>query len=98
MATRDLSRLEAVIGTILRAGVALSAVAMVVGLALTALGWPQAAAILNGGLLLLMMIPTARIVVSFIDALMRRDQLLAGATAVVIAVIAWQVWLKIFKF
>ena len=94
--TRDFGRLEAVIGAILRAGVVVSAVLMVVGLALTALAAPRAASVLNAGLVLLMLIPTARIVVSFVDAVLRRDALLAVATAIVIGVIAWQVWLKIF--
>ena len=96
MATQqDLGRLERVIGAILRGGVAISAVLMVTGLVLTAIGSTHAGLVLNAGLVLLMMIPTARIIVSFVDAALRRDALLAVATAIVIGVIAWQVWIKV---
>ena len=85
MATQqDLGRLERVIGAILRGGVAISAVLMVTGLVLTAIGSTHAGLVLNAGLVLLMMIPTARIVVSFVDAALRRDALLAVATAAVL--------------
>ncbi len=92
----ELNRLEYFIGAILRAGVFLSAVAMTAGLALTAAGLPIAPRVLNGGLILLMMIPTARILASLVDAVYRRDRLLAGATAIVTGVIAWQVIAKVF--
>lgn len=92
----EMNRIEAVIGTILRAGVALSAAAMIAGLAMTAAGMPSASRVLNGGLVLLMMIPTSRILASLADALYRRDRLLAIATAIVSGVITWQVIIKIF--
>lgn len=94
MGTRDLGRLESVIGSILRIGVLVSAVLMAAGLAMTALALPHAASVLNVGLVLLMLIPTARIVVSFVDAAVRRDVLLAVSTAIVIAVIAQQIWVN----
>ena len=93
---RDLQQLEAVIGRILRAGVALSAVAMVLGLSLSAAGIAYGAPVLNGGLILLMMIPSTRIIVSLIDAVYRRDTLLAGATAIVTLVIIEEVFRKLF--
>ena len=96
MTNNSLSRLEHVISAILRAGVALSAAAMVIGLALMAAGVPAGTTILNGGLILLMMIPSSRILASLADAIYRRDLLLAVATAIVSAVIAQQVFHKIF--
>jgi uncharacterized membrane protein len=92
----ELNRLELAIGTILRAGVALSAVAMIAGLGLAMAGSPLAPRVLNGGLVLLMMIPTSRILASLVDAIYRRDTLLAVSTAIVSAVIAWAVLSKIF--
>jgi len=91
-----LHRLELTIGRILRAGVYLSAAAMITGLAMTAAAAPHAGTVLNAGLILLMMIPTSRILVSLVDALLRRDLLLASATAFVSLVIAEEVIRKIF--
>ena len=93
---RDLGALERVIGTILRSGVALSALAMIAGLTLVASGQASGRAVLNAGLILLMMIPTARILASLVDAILRRDRLLAVSTAIVTGVIIWQVIVKIF--
>jgi uncharacterized membrane protein len=93
----DLNRLEGIIGTIMRAGVALSAVMMVGGLAMVALGLPQAGAVLSWGLIALMMIPSARILVSLVDALLRRDWLLVVATVIVCVIIAEEVFRKIFQ-
>jgi uncharacterized membrane protein len=93
---RDLNRLENTIGGIMRAGVAVSAVMMVGGLAMMAAGLAGGPAVLNWGLIVLMMIPSSRILVSFVDALLRRDPLLAIATAIVSAIIAQQVFVKIF--
>lgn len=88
--SRDLQRLESVIGGIMRAGVALSATALIIGLVLAAMGYPFAPAALKAGLVLLMIIPAARIIASFGDALVRRDTLLAVATALVATVLLWQ--------
>ena len=91
-----LSRLEGVVGTILRAGVMLSAAAMVAGLVMMAAGWPNAGRVLNGGLIVLMMIPSARILASLADAIYRKDKLLALATGYVTLVIVEEVIKKIF--
>lgn len=91
-----LARLEGVVGTILRAGVMLSAAAMIAGLVMLQLGWPTAGRVLNGGLIVLMMIPSARILASLIDAVYRRDKLLAFATGYVTLVIIEEVIKKIF--
>jgi len=89
--SRDLQRLESLITNIMRAGVALSAAALIVGLVLAAMAHPFAQTALKTGLILLMTIPGARILASFGDALARRDALLAGATAIVVAVLLWQI-------
>lgn len=96
MASRDLVRLELTIGRLLRAGVMLSAIAMVVGLLLAVAGFPQGRTVLNGGLILLMMIPSTRIIVSLVDAVYRRDMLLSVSTAIVTAVIIEEVFRKLF--
>lgn len=95
MSEQSLSRLERVISGIMRVGVVLSAIALLSGLMLTAFGRPGAGAALSVGLILLMCVPAARILASLGDALVRRDVLLAVATAYVTAVLLWQ-FLKIF--
>jgi uncharacterized membrane protein len=91
-----LARLEGIVGTILRAGVMLSAAAMIAGLVMLQFGWPDAGHVLNAGLIVLMMIPSARILASLIDAIYRRDKLLAFATGYVTLVIIEEVIKKIF--
>jgi uncharacterized membrane protein len=88
--SRDLQRLSTIVGVIMRVGVTLSATALIIGLALAAAGHPFATAALKTGLILLMVIPAARLAASIGDALVRRDTLLIGATAVVAAVLLWQ--------
>lgn len=94
--TVDLERLERVISGILRAGVALGAVAMITGLGLMLAGQGAGVSVLNAGLLLMMMIPSARILASLVDAIYRRDLLLVGATTVVSLIIAEEVFRKVF--
>jgi uncharacterized membrane protein len=96
ISTSGLGRLEGIVGTILRAGVALSATAMVVGLVMLQFGVPNAGRVLNGGLIVLMMIPSARILASLLDAIYRRDKLLALATGYVTLIIIEEVIKKIF--
>ena len=91
-----LTRLEGIVGTILRGGVMLSAVAMVAGLVMLSLGWPNASRVLNAGLIVLMLIPSARILASLLDAIYRKDKLLAAATGYVSLVIIEEVIKKIF--
>jgi uncharacterized membrane protein len=92
MTEPELNRLERQIGRVLRIGVALSAGALALGLALFGLGFDAAAqALFTGGLVLLMAIPTARILASFVDALRRRDRLLAWATGIVLLVMVMTV-------
>ena len=85
----DLSRLEHQIGRVLRLGVALSAIALAGGLILFGLNQEAAASwLFMGGLILLMAIPAARILTSFVDALRRGDRLLAWSTGIVLLVMA----------
>jgi uncharacterized membrane protein len=84
----DLSRLEHQIGRVLRVGVALSAALLALGLVFSVGGLAAGDAIMRGGLLLLMAIPVARILASFIDAVRRGDRLLGTATAFVLVVMA----------
>ncbi len=90
-----MDRLERTIGGIMRVGVVLSAVVLASGLVLLALGRPLGTRVLNVGLVLLMLIPASRILVSLVDAILRRDRLLVLATAVVSGIIVWQVLAKI---
>jgi TolB protein len=88
MSTADLSRLEEQIGRVLRVGVALCAAALVVGLVLALAGNAWSSPLLRVGLAILMAIPVTRIAASFIDAMRRRDALLAFSTAIVLLVMA----------
>lgn len=90
MTREGLNRLEHAIGAILRVGLVLSATSLALGLVLKALGVAEATLLLNAGLVLLMLIPVTRILVSFVDAIYRRDTWLAIATAIVSAVLTWQ--------
>ena len=87
MTDQALSRLESQIGRLLRIGVAMSASALAAGLILCAL----ARDLFLGGLVLLMAIPLARILTSFVDALRRGDRLLSWATGIVLLVMAMTV-------
>lgn len=91
----DMEQLERTIGGIMRAGVALSAAIMIGGLVLVGLDRSAGSTLLNVGLILLMLIPASRILVSLVDALRRRDALLAAATTIVSGIILWQVLDKI---
>lgn len=95
--SRDFNRLESVITGIMRIGVGLSSSVLFVGLVMAWLNMPASNAVLNSGIVLLMLIPATRIVVSLVDAAIRRDPLLALATSIVIIVLTGQV-LGWFKF
>ena len=93
---QDFSRLERLITGVMRVGVALSSSVLLAGLVMALLGMPIAPQVLNTGIVLLMLIPATRIAVSLVDAAVRRDGLLALATAIVILVLTGQVrgWFK----
>ena len=76
MTDAELSRLEHQIGRVLRVGVVLSAIALAAGLVCRFAGIRRARSqLLRIGLVILLMaIPVARIVASFVDAIRRRDR------------------------
>ena len=84
----NLERLERHVGRVLRTGVLLSATALAMGLALLLAGQGGVARVLLVcGLVVLTAIPATRIVASLVDALRRRDPLLAFSTTVVLSVL-----------
>jgi uncharacterized membrane protein len=95
MNERDAS-LEALIGRVLRIGVAASSVCLAAGLALSAANAAAGASLLNVGIVLLILTPAARVVLSIIEYAAARDwrftlltsivllELIAGAVAAVI--------------
>ncbi len=84
----ELSRLEHQIGRVLRVGVVVSALLLAIGLGLSFSGRPSSDMFLKVGLAVLMAVPVTRIVASFVDAVRRRDGLLATSTAIVLLVMA----------
>lgn len=88
---QNFDRLESLITNLMRVGVALSSSVLIVGLVMFFAGAPVATTVLNTGIVLLMLIPATRIVISLIDATLRRDTLLAVSTAIVIVVLTCQV-------
>ena len=96
MSGQELSRLETIIGRVLRAGVIGSAVLLAAGLIADGAGQMLGGdRLLRAGLIVLMTIPATRIIASFIDAVQRRDRLLAWATAFVLLVMALTVGLSL---
>jgi uncharacterized membrane protein len=96
MSEQELSRLETIIGRLLRGGVIGSAVLLGAGLIADAAAHTVAGdRLLRAGLIVLMTIPATRIVASFVDAIQRRDHLLAWATAFVLLVMALTVALSL---
>lgn len=87
----DFDRLERLITGVMRAGVALSSSILLAGLVLAFFEAAPATAVLNTGLIVLMLIPATRIVVSLVDAAVRKDALLAGATLFVTILLAGQI-------
>lgn len=87
----DFDRLERLIAGVMRGGVALSSSILVAGLVLAFAGAPAATAVLNAGLIVLMLIPATRIVVSLVDAVVRKDSLLGLATLFVTILLTLQI-------
>lgn len=88
----NFTRLEGVITNVMRVGVALSSTVLMAGLVMAVLGLPASSSVLDAGIVLLMLIPATRIVVSLVDAAIRRDALLAVATSIVILVLTGQIF------
>jgi uncharacterized membrane protein len=81
--------LETAIGTLLRAGVAVTAALLAAGLLLFLAHVDWAGYVLRAGLVVLLSLPAVRVVMSFADALRRRDTLLVASTMAVMAVLVW---------
>ena len=78
------SRLEAVLGRILRLGVTSSSIALAVGLVFTLTGLPAPGQILlEGGVLVLLATPAARVALSAVAYAVQRDWLFAGLVGLV---------------
>jgi uncharacterized membrane protein len=85
---RDAFRLEAVIGVVLRAGVALSSACLAIGLVLS-LSIPGAASVagllLQVGILVLLATPIARVLISISEYIRERDWRFTTLTLIVLA-------------
>ena len=72
------------IGTVLRAGVIASSLALAVGLLLQLMNAPGAQLLLNAGILTLLATPVARVVVSIVGYIRARDWTFSTLTAIVL--------------
>ena len=83
---KDASRLERVIGVVLRVGVTASSVCLAVGLALSFIpaAEPGALWLLHIGIIVLLATPVARVMVSIVEYVNERDWLFATLTAIVL--------------
>lgn len=90
LADESLARLEALFGTVLVAGVVVSASLLGLGLLLWLLGFAGAwdHRILDAGLITLMATPVVRVIVSAIEYTRRRDWFFAATSLAVLAVLA----------
>jgi uncharacterized membrane protein len=79
-------RMEATIGRVLRMGVTTSSVCLAIGLALSLLGTPAAAAttLLTIGLIILMATPVGRVVISVVEYTLERDWFFVAMTSIVL--------------
>ncbi len=83
------SRLERVIGIVLRTGVMVSTVCLGVGLVLSLLGTgPSALIVLDIGVVVLLATPVVRVVVSIVEYASGRDWAFVGLTAIVLVELA----------
>ena len=79
-------RMERIVGTVLRAGVAVSSSCLVAGLLLSLAtgGSPMATLLLNAGIVVLLATPVARVIVSTVEYIIERDWPFAALTFVVL--------------
>ena len=83
------SRLERIIGIVLRTGVMVSIVCLGVGLVLSFLGTsPIALLLLDLGVVVLLATPVVRVVVSIVEYANERDWAFVGLTAIVLVELA----------
>ena len=95
---QGLSRLEEHLGKLLVTGVTVSAVTLLVGLALFLASPDSALAgkLLTVGLFVLMGTPMLRVVVSFVEYVRMRDWFFMATTIIVIMVLATSVFLAVY--
>jgi uncharacterized membrane protein len=91
-----MSRIETLLGRTLRVGVTVSTILLAIGLVL-ALAWPGpvAAVLLQGGLLVLMGTPMARVLLTCFEYVRERDWFFAFnafGVVIVLAITIWQAW------
>jgi len=83
--TTDVARLERFVGLSLRIGVTTSSAALALGLVLAIFGDDvAAAALLNAGVLILLLTPVARVLISIIEYARERDWMFVALTCVVL--------------
>jgi uncharacterized membrane protein len=83
----DMTRLERIVGTVLRLGVAASSACLALGLLLLFAGGaaaPAAAPLLQIGIVVLLVTPVARVVVSIVQYASARDWTFVTLTAIVL--------------
>ncbi len=88
MSAANISRLERIIGYVLRVGVATSTVSLAVGLLLSFVGTPAATLFLQIGIIALLATPVARVCVSIAEYIADRDWTFALMTLIVLAELA----------
>ena len=97
--TSPLDRLEDAVEIALKAGLALSTVLLVAGLALGVAGPLQGAPppdlLLQGGILLLMVTPVVRVAVVTVGLALERDWLFTAVSLFVLAVLASAIWVAV---
>jgi len=88
--SRDLTRLERIVGLVLRVGVTTSSACLAAGLVLSFLPSPPAltALLLQAGLIALLATPVARVIVSIVEYTIDRDWTFAALTVIVLLELA----------
>jgi len=75
---------EILIGRVLRAGITVSTLCLAIGLALTLAGVSGGAALMNAGVVVLILTPAARVVLSIVEYSLARDWTFTALTTVVL--------------
>jgi uncharacterized membrane protein len=79
-----MTRLERLVGFVLRVGVAVSSACFGVGLALTFVGAGAASTVLHGGIVVLLATPAARVLISVAEYAQQRDWTFTILTLIVL--------------
>jgi uncharacterized membrane protein len=82
------SRLELLIGRVLRIGVLASTTCLAIGLAVSLIRADAGMWLLNAGIVMLLVTPAARVVLSFIEFMLARDWFFVAATGIVLIELA----------